>query len=104
MAEISASAPAPAAAVSPSSAAGDRSAERRRTVWLKRLAAGQRTALAAMVGLGLLVAGVAVGQAWVIAGLIADAIGGAALAAWAAPPTPWQPQRRRSAGRWEDAC
>lgn len=81
MAEISASAPAPAAAVSPSSAAGDRSAERRRTVWLKRLAAGQRTALAAMVGLGLLVAGVAVGQAWVIAGLIADAIGGAALAA-----------------------
>ncbi|WP_420564254.1 thiol reductant ABC exporter subunit CydD [Thalassobaculum sp.] len=81
MAEISASAPAPAAAVSPSSAAGDRSAERRRTAWLKRLAAGQRTALAAMVGLGLLVAGVAVGQAWVIAGLIADAIGGAALAA-----------------------
>jgi ATP-binding cassette, subfamily C, bacterial CydD len=80
MAEISASAPAPAA-VSPSSAAGDRSAERRRTAWLKRLAAGQRTALAAMVGLGLLVAGVAVGQAWVIAGLIADAIGGAALAA-----------------------
>lgn len=48
-------------------------------VWLKRLAAGQGTALAAMVGCGLLAAGIAVAQAAVIAGLIADAVGGAGL-------------------------
>ncbi len=77
MVEISASGPAPTAAAPPASTAGDRSADRRRTAWLKRLAAGRRTALVAMVGLGLLAAGVAVAQAWVIAGLIADAIGGA---------------------------
>lgn len=77
MVEISASGPAPTAAAPPASTAGDRSADRRRTAWLKRLAAGRRTALVAMVGIGLLAAAVAVAQAWVIAGLISDAIGGA---------------------------
>lgn len=81
MVEISASAPAPAAASPSTAAAGDRPAERRRTAWLKRLATGQGAALAAMVGAGLLAAGVAVVQAWVIAGLIADAIDGADLSA-----------------------
>ena len=47
--------------------------------WLKRMAARQRGALATMVGIGLVSAGVAVAQAWVIARLIADAIHGAAL-------------------------
>ncbi|WPZ36630.1 thiol reductant ABC exporter subunit CydD [Thalassobaculum sp. OXR-137] len=47
--------------------------------WLKRLFAGQSMALSMMVAAGFLGAGVAVAQAWVIAGLIADAIGGAGI-------------------------
>ncbi|MDF1792776.1 MAG: thiol reductant ABC exporter subunit CydD [Thalassobaculaceae bacterium] len=79
MAEIPVPVAAPAAGVSSPTAAPDRAADRHRMVWLKRLGRGQAVALATMIGAGLLSAAAAVGQAWVIAGLIADAIGGAAL-------------------------
>lgn len=81
MAELTASAPAPAASVDPARPAADRQAERRRAAWLKRLCTGERAALAAMVAVGLAGAAVAVWQAWIVAGLIADAVAGAGLSA-----------------------
>lgn len=82
MADISASPPAPAADLpTASSAASDRKAERRRAAWLKRLSTGQGTALSVMILAGLIGAGMAVAQAWVIADVIADAVDGADLTA-----------------------
>jgi thiol reductant ABC exporter CydD subunit len=65
----------------PESEGGDRASERRRAAWLKGLFAAHRPALAVMVGVGLAGAVVAVAQAWMIAGVLAEAIGGAGLEA-----------------------
>lgn len=53
--------------------------------WLKGLSTDQGGALGAMVAIGVLAAGIAVAQAWMIARLIADAIDGDSLASL------WQP-------------
>jgi len=78
MTEIVASPEAAAPAPTDIAPGADRRAERRRLAWLKGLFAGEGGALAGMAAAGVAGAAVAVAQAWILAGIIANAIAGAA--------------------------